>query len=142
MRNNGIRKHLSQKGNTMPLSTTTDAESIDSVNSLEPPVIAPMIRTPVAMIAELLARTYGPYAFGAVILLAIWFSIVRPELANRAIEFDSQQKLVEEFAEVSRTQQVIAVSMSQTAQTMKVTAHTLERTVDRLDHYTATKSKQ
>lgn len=47
-------------------------------------------------------RSYGPFAFGMVALLTLWFSIVRPELeASRAVAQQSAQA-AEALAGVTR----------------------------------------
>lgn len=79
------------------------------------------------------ATIYGPYAFGVASLLIIWFSIVKPELDHRAIDFQSQMDILRTLGERDRQQESIARSMQETAQTMAATAAVLERTVARLE---------
>lgn len=79
------------------------------------------------------ATIYGPYAFGVASLLIIWFSIVKPELDHRAIDFKSQMDILKTLGERDRTQESISKSMAETAQTMAATAAVLERTVLRLE---------
>lgn len=79
------------------------------------------------------ATIYGPYAFGVASLLIIWFSIVKPELDHRAIDFKAQMDILKTLGERDRQQESIARSMQETAQTMAATAAVLERTVQRLD---------
>jgi len=69
---------------------------------------------------------YGPYAFGVVSLLLIWFFIVRPELARNQLDFDKQQSIVE-------TQMNIAATQKQTAETLDRTASRLEQVTTRLE---------
>lgn len=69
---------------------------------------------------------YGPYAFGVLSLLLIWFTIVKPELDTRAIDLRSHAELV-------KAQHEVVSAMNSTAQTMSATAIVLERTVDKLE---------
>jgi len=62
---------------------------------------------------------YGPYAFGVMALLLIWFVIVRPELARSKTDYE----------EFNRGAQVLR----DTSQTMRITADVMERTSIRLE---------
>lgn len=75
---------------------------------------------------ELVTRIYGPYAFGLISVLLIWFWIVKPELDTRTLDFQHLNQIVD-------MQGQIVSGMEDTARTMEVTATILERTVDRLD---------
>lgn len=70
---------------------------------------------------------YGPYAFGVTSLLIIWFSIVKPELNQRALDFEQQSEILKQMATRDQAQ-------AQTAQSLNVTALVLERIVNRLDN--------
>ena len=72
---------------------------------------------------ELFSSVYGPYAFGVVALLLIWFTIVRPELAARSVDYEEQATIVQQ-------QKQIAETMSDTADTMADTVKTLKWVVE------------
>jgi len=75
---------------------------------------------------QLVTTVYGPYAFGVVSLLLIWFSIVKPELDSRDLQFDSHNELM-------RLQQQSVSSLELTARSLEITASVMERTVDKID---------
>lgn len=79
-----------------------------------------------AKLIERYMTVYGPYAFGVVSLLVIWFTIVRPELARNQLDFDRQQSIVD-------TQREIASTQKQTAETLDRTAARLEAVTTRLE---------
>lgn len=45
--------------------------------------------------------TYGPYAFGVVSLLTIWFLVVGPEIERNAIRFDEMREIVKHQQQIS-----------------------------------------
>lgn len=61
---------------------------------------------------------YGPYAFGVVSLLVLWYAIVKPELDGRTVDMEAQREIVSAMKEQSNS--------------MQITATILERTVERL----------
>jgi len=75
---------------------------------------------------ELILTAYGPYAFGVVSLLTIWFVIVAPELRNRQMDFSKQMEILQQ-------QKDLAETMRATASTMQITAASLEATTTVLD---------
>lgn len=79
-----------------------------------------------------IADVYGPYAFGVVSLLTIWFAIVKPELDQRAIDFATQSELIRSQEQIARTLSGTAESMAVTAKSMAVTAEMLEQTAKHL----------
>lgn len=82
---------------------------------------------------QTLMTLYGPYAFGLVSLLTVWFSIVAPELAKREVDYKAQAEIIQSLAERDIAQQRIADSMAQTASTMEITAEILRATILRLE---------
>lgn len=62
---------------------------------------------------------YGPYGFGVLALLLIWFVIVQPELARSKTDYEEFNK----GAQVLRD----------TSHTMRITADVMERTSIRLE---------
>lgn len=63
---------------------------------------------------------YGPYAFGVVSLLLIWYTIVRPELANNRIS-------TVEIRSISDTQRQTAQILDRTTGRLEAVAAQLER---------------
>ena len=85
---------------------------------------------------SIITSTYGPFAFGVVSLMLIWFGIVKPELNARAVDYAAVNEIVEGLNQQGRSQAEIARAMDATASTMAVTAAVLERTVQRLEAMT------
>ncbi len=79
------------------------------------------------------ADLYGPYAFGVVSLLLIWYAIVKPELDHRAIDFAQQTKIVQSMNDRDRVQDSIARSLASTAESLSATATILERATERFE---------
>lgn len=46
-------------------------------------------------VLDLIIKNYGPYAFGLISLLIMWYVIVAPELARNRVQFDQLQSLAE-----------------------------------------------
>ena len=80
------------------------------------------------------SETYGPHAFGLVTLLLIWFVIVKPELAARQMNFERQQKIVDEMS-------IVASTLDQTADTIAKVADALGKTSSILQMTTESLSK-
>lgn len=75
---------------------------------------------------ELITRIYGPYAFGIVSVLIIWFVIVSPELERKELDFKKHAEIVESMRNIADT-------MKSTARSNEVTATMLDRAIERLD---------
>ena len=73
--------------------------------------------------AKVINSTYGPYAFGVVALMVVWFFIVKPELDTRQIDLKTHQEIVEKQREQSQT-------MERTSHTMKDAVTIQERVVE------------
>ncbi len=71
-------------------------------------------------------KTYGPFAFGIASLLILWYTILKPELDSKRIDFEQHRKIIEE-----QSQQVKLLQMS--AATLHDTATLLDSTVKRLE---------
>ena len=80
-----------------------------------------------------ISNIYGPYAFGVISLLLIWFTIVKPELANRSLDFAAQNEILISLTDRDRTQSEIARSLASTAESIQLTAKILERAVERME---------
>lgn len=73
------------------------------------------------------AQLYGPYAFGVLSLLLIWFSIVKPQLERQSIDFSRHEALLDKLRSFSETQ-------ADVARTMERTSIILQNVVEKLDH--------
>lgn len=76
--------------------------------------------------AKLISTTYGPYAFGVISLMAVWFFIVGPELKSRAIDLKTHQQIMDQ-------QRDQCVTLERTSGNLKETSTIQERIVDRLE---------
>jgi hypothetical protein len=73
------------------------------------------------------ADRYGPFAFGVLSLLLIWFAVVKPELNRRDLDFDQMNALLGQ-------QKAIVDSMQRISDNQTVTAKLMERTANTLTH--------
>ena len=69
-------------------------------------------------IFQLLATVYGPYIFGVLSLLVVWFSIVEPQLSRQAVDYEKNEKLVETMRSVAATMEGVSRSLERTATTL------------------------
>lgn len=77
-------------------------------------------------VTESLVKVYGPFAFGIVSLLVIWFSIISPELNRKQLDFEAYSVLTKSHQEQNLQQE-------KTVQTLRDTALILERVSQRLE---------
>ena len=77
-----------------------------------------------------IGQLYGPYAFGVVALLTIWFSIVKPELSTRQIDYENQAELVSQLREIHRSQADTSKALESVAESLSATATVLQKTVE------------
>ena len=77
-------------------------------------------------IFQLMSTVYGPYAFGIVSLLIIWFTIVSPQLEKQSIDFERNERAIETLKEVGH-------SMDQVSRSMERTATVLETLVQKMN---------
>lgn len=82
-------------------------------------------------IIRTLNSAYGPYAFGVVSLLLIWFTIVRPELQANKLDFET-------FHKTLTTMQTISSQQESIAQTLTINSRSLERLVEKLEKVNGT----
>lgn len=73
-----------------------------------------------------ISDTYGPYAFGVISLIVVWLFLVQPELNRRGVDWESNQKIVEQHREN-------CVTLEKTSATLKDTAVVLDKTSERLE---------
>ena len=64
---------------------------------------------------HLLATVYGPYAFGVISLLVVWFTIVAPQLERQAVDFEKNEAVIESLRSVATSMETISRSMERTA---------------------------
>ncbi len=82
---------------------------------------------------EIAMRSYGPYAFGVVSLLLIWFTIVAPELDSRKLDYEQQTEIVNQQRQIAETMKTTAITMQTTATMMDATTQVLGRAVEKLE---------
>ena len=75
---------------------------------------------------------YGPYAFGAIILLTIWYSIVVPMMDKQAIIYANNEKIIMQLREVSINQTTQTLSMEKTVTILERAITSMEMLVDKL----------
>lgn len=76
---------------------------------------------------------YGPYAFGVVSLLLIWFVIVKPELENSRLDVGKQEAIVLKQQEIVTQLTNVSASLEATSKTLEATAEINDRVAERLD---------
>lgn len=77
-------------------------------------------------LTQLIATVYGPYAFGVVSLLIVWYTIVGPQLDRQAVDYQENEKHIKALQDVSTSMETISRSMERTAMV-------LEGIVDRME---------
>ena len=75
---------------------------------------------------KLFSTTYGPYAFGVISLLIVWFAIVRPELSDKQMDLKAHQEIMSQQKDQCN-------SLERTSSNLKETSTIQERIVDRLE---------
>ena len=75
---------------------------------------------------EKIIQVYGPFAFGVVALLVIWFSIISPELNRKQLDFDAYSSLIKAHQEQN-------LYAAEAITTIRDTALILERVSQRLE---------
>lgn len=76
---------------------------------------------------RLLGTVYGPYAFGIISLLIIWYSIVQPTLANNRIDTQSIAAVAKELAKV-------ADSVGRSAELVNSAVQKMDRLAEKLEN--------
>lgn len=82
---------------------------------------------------QLLSQVYGPYAFGVISLLVVWYFIVAPQLESKTVNFERNQQIVETMQAISQSLQSVSATTERTASRLEATAITMERTVEKLE---------
>lgn len=73
-----------------------------------------------------IANQYGPFAFGVVSLLVIWYAIMAPELDRKQLDFEQHKTLLQQQHQENLQQ-------AETAETLRDTARVLEKIVDKIE---------
>jgi len=60
-------------------------------------------------------QVYGPFAFGIMSLLIIWFTIVKQQLEKQAVDYQQQQVIVDKLKELGINQTTTAATLERTA---------------------------
>lgn len=81
---------------------------------------------------SLIVERYGPFAFGVVLLLAVWEMVAKPQIESQRVDFAQQQALVAELNEVTRTFIIVAEQQKTTAEVLKSTTELLAKTAQKL----------
>jgi hypothetical protein len=66
-------------------------------------------------VAQLVLTVYGPYAFGVVSLLIVWYTIVSPQLDRQAVDYEKNERHIESLRSVATSMEAISRSMERTA---------------------------
>lgn len=78
-----------------------------------------------AGITSELAKQYGPFAFGIVSLLVIWFAIMQPELNRKQLDFEQHKQLIQQ-------QHAENIQQAKTAETLRDVAQILDGVTTRI----------
>ena len=76
---------------------------------------------------ESLVKVYGPFAFGIVSLLVIWFSIISPELNRKQLDFETYSGLIKQHQTENQQTETIARALHDTAIILDKVTQRLER---------------
>ena len=73
---------------------------------------------------QLVATVYGPYAFGVISLLIVWYAIVSPQLERQAIDFKRNESVVESTREIAKSMENVVIGLQKTADALE---HAIEK---------------
>lgn len=76
---------------------------------------------------ESLVKVYGPFAFGIVSLLVIWFSIISPELNRKQLDFEQYSTLIKQHQIVNQQTETVTKAMHDTAIILDKVTQRLEK---------------
>lgn len=85
-----------------------------------------MADTPVESMVQTLNRAYGPYAFGVISLLAVWWIILKPALADSRTDTKA-------LTAITTSLEVTARTIDSAAQLLDRTAQRMERVADKIN---------
>ena len=81
---------------------------------------------------SIIGSQYGPYAFGIVSLMTIWFFIVGPELTARRIDYDMNLKVIEQLQNLQLSMQQTQIVMQQTQGQQLEIVQSLKNAIDKM----------
>jgi hypothetical protein len=76
---------------------------------------------------QLILTVYGPYAFGVVSLLIVWYTIVAPQLDRQAVDYEKNERHIESLRSVASSMEAISRSMERTAVVLDSVVERMER---------------
>ena len=85
---------------------------------------------PVRDAVDSYAKAYGPFAFGVITLLILWYTIMSPELASNRLDFETHRKLLEKQGENNHAMESVARTMNETAVILDRITQRIERLED------------
>jgi hypothetical protein len=94
-----------------------------------PSPTAPTPETPMNRFLDIFSRQYGPYAFGVLALLVIWFTVVAPEL--KAARVDTKA-----MGSIATMQQKTADTLERAISAQQATSHVLDKLTERIERAT------
>jgi hypothetical protein len=78
-------------------------------------------------VAQLILTVYGPYAFGVVSLLIVWYTIVSPQLDRQAVDYEKNERHIESLRSVAASMEAISRSMERTAVVLDTVVERMEK---------------
>lgn len=84
-------------------------------------------------ISRVLASQYGPFAFGIVSFLALFYFAVLPILQEKSRDDEVINRMLSAMEVQSRALVEVSRNLDTTAESSKVTAMILEKTVERIE---------
>jgi hypothetical protein len=78
-------------------------------------------------VMQLILTVYGPYAFGVVSLLIVWYTIVAPQLDRQAVDYEKNERHIESLRSVASSMEAISRSMERTAVVLDSVVERMER---------------
>jgi hypothetical protein len=76
---------------------------------------------------QLILTVYGPYAFGVVSLLIVWYTIVAPQLDRQSVDYEKNERHIESLRSVASSMEAISRSMERTAVVLDSVVERMER---------------
>lgn len=78
-------------------------------------------------VMQLILTVYGPYAFGVVSLLIVWYTIVAPQLDRQSVDYEKNERHIESLRSVASSMEAISRSMERTAVVLDSVVERMER---------------
>ena len=83
-------------------------------------------------VVDVITTHYGPYAFGLISLMCIWFAIVRPELREKTVEWAAVHAILIDIRELKDKNASLNREQQATVEVLRTTAQVLERVAEDL----------